>query len=237
MTSYPLDIQEKFRPLMLSRHIIGGWECGPSSRTMSKGVVYASNSQINWNLSNPSFNPIPGPTMTQPFANLSIDLITDLPPITLNNGTVVDAILSVVDHGLTKGVILTLCSKTLTKEGTSKILLHHVYKWFGLPNSIISDWDPQFTAKSFQELIKLLGIKSKLIIAYWPQSDGTTECFNQEIKAYIGIYCSLNPKTWYKSVSTIEFTHNNQQHANWQWKSFELMMGSSPLAIPNTFEH
>ena len=66
--------------------------------------------------------------MTRPFANLSMDLITDLPPVTLNNGTIVDAILSIVDHGHMKGVILTPCLKTLTEEGTSEILLHHVYK-------------------------------------------------------------------------------------------------------------
>ena len=68
-----------------------------------------------------------------------MDLITDLPPITLDNGTIVDAILSIVDHGLVKGVILTPCLKTLTEEGAGEILLHQIYKQFGLPDSIISD--------------------------------------------------------------------------------------------------
>ena len=35
----------------------------------------------------------------------------------------------------------------------------------------------------------------------------------------------------------MEFTHNSQWHSNWQWTSFELMMGTSPLAVPTTFEH
>ena len=191
-----------------------------------KGCGICQQFKINRNPSVPSFNPVPGPTTTWPFANLSMDLITDLPPVTLDNGTIVDAILSVVDHRLMKGVILTPCSKTLTEEGAGEILLHHVYKRFGLPNSIISDQDPQFTAKSFQELLKLLGIKSKLITAYWPQSDGTMECFNQEIEAYIGIYCSLNPETWHKSISTMELTHNSWWHSDWQWTSFELYDGN-----------
>ena len=63
------------------------------------------------------------------------------------------------------------------------------------------------------------------------------EHFNQEIKAYIGIYCSLNPETWHKSISTMEFTHNSWWHSDWQWTPFELIMGTSPLAIPTTFEH
>jgi len=40
---------------------------------------------------------------------------------------------------------------------------------------MISDCDPQFTARAFQELLQLLGIKSKLTMAFHPQSDGMTE--------------------------------------------------------------
>jgi len=138
-----------------------------------------------------------------------MDLITDLPPIKLENGTIIDALMIMVDHGLTKGVIMTPCSKTLTEEGAGEILLNQLYKRFGLPDSIISDRDPQFTARSFQELLKLLGVKSKLTTAFHPQSDGTTEQFNQEVEAYLGIYCSSNPTNWHKKVSTAEFIHNN----------------------------
>ena len=114
-----------------------------------KGCGICQQFKINRNSSAPSFNLIPGPTMTWPFTNLSMDLITDLPPVTLDNGTIMDMILSIVDHGLTKGVILTPCSKTLIEEGAGEILLHHVYKQFRLPDSIISDQDPRFTAKSY----------------------------------------------------------------------------------------
>ena len=202
-----------------------------------KGCGICQQFKINRNPSNPSYIPILGPTNTRPFANCSMDLITDLPPVKLDDGTIVDAIMVVVDHGLTKGVVLTPCSKTLTHEGAGDILLNHVYKRFGLPDSIISDRDPRFTAKLFQELFKLLGVKSKLMTAYHPQSDGTTECFNQEIEAYIGIYCSSNPETWHKSIGTMEFTHNNQRHSDRQRTSFELMYGLSPLAILTSFEN
>ena len=139
-----------------------------------KGCGVCQQFKINRNPSNPSYIPIPGPTNTRPFANCSMDLITDLPPVQLEDGTVVDAIMVMVDHGLTKGVVLTPCSKTLTHEGAGDILLNHVYKRFRLPDSIISDRDPRFTAKSFQELLKLLGVKSKLTTAYHPQSENVS---------------------------------------------------------------
>ena len=56
-----------------------------------------------------------------------MDLITDLPPADRH-----DSILVVVDQGLSKGVILIPCNKTLTSEGTARLLLENLYKWFGV---------------------------------------------------------------------------------------------------------
>ena len=92
-----------------------------------------------------------------------MDLITDLPP---TNGF--DSILVMVDQGLSKGVILLPCNKTITSEGTAKLLLENLYKIFGLPDKIISDRGHQFASKAFLELLKLLGIKSALSTAYHP---------------------------------------------------------------------
>ena len=63
-----------------------------------------------------------------------MDLIMDLPPV---DGF--DSILVVVDQGLTKGVNLIPCDKTITAKGTAKLLLENLYKRFGLLDKIISD--------------------------------------------------------------------------------------------------
>ena len=99
-----------------------------------------------------------------------MDMITDLPMV---NG--LDSLLVIVNQGLTKGVILIPCSKTIMVEQVATLLMDNLYKRFGLPNKIISDRGPQFASKSFRELLKLLGIKSALSTAYHPQTDGTTE--------------------------------------------------------------
>jgi hypothetical protein len=82
-----------------------------------------------------------------------------------------------------------------------------------------------------------LGIKSKLTTAFHPQSDGTTERFNQEIEAYLGIYCSSNPTDWHKKIGTAEFTHNDRRHSDRTRTSFKLMNGIAPIAVPTAFEH
>ena len=85
--------------------------------------------------------------------------------------------------------------------------------------------------------MKLLKIKSALTTAYHPQSDGATERVNQEIEAYISIFCTNNPEDWSNMLTTMEFTHNNRQHADCQNTPFELMLGITPVAIPLSFEN
>jgi hypothetical protein len=148
--------------------------------------------------------PLKGAKSTQSFASCSMDLITDLPPV---DGC--DSILVVVDRENTKGAILIPTTKTLMQEGADQLLLDNLYKQFGLPNEMLSDRRPQFAAKAFCKLLKLLGIKSNLTMAYHPQTDGATEGVNQKIKAYLSIYCSVHPTEWKNSLSTLEFTHNN----------------------------
>ena len=128
-----------------------------------------------------------------------MDLIMDLPPV---DGF--DSILVVVNQGLTKGVILIPCDKTITAEGTTKLLLENLYKRFGLPDKIILDRGPQFASKAFVKMLKLPGVKLALSTAYHPQTDGTTEQVNQEIEAYLGIYCASHPEEWVAALSTLE---------------------------------
>jgi hypothetical protein len=179
----------------------------------------------------PPYMPTEGARTTRPFAYCSMDLITDLP---VADGF--DSILVVVDQGLSKGAIFIPCNKTLTSEDTARLLLEHLYKRFGLPDKIISDRGPQFASKAFIELLKLLGIKSALSTAYHPQTDGTTERVNQEIEAYLSIYCASHPEDWPRALHTLEFTHNNRRHADRQHTPFELILGESPVAIPLSFE-
>ena len=86
-------------------------------------------------------------------------------------------------------------------------------------------------------MMKLLGIKSVLSTVYHPQTDGTTEQVNQEIEAYLGIYCASHPEEWVTALATLEFTHNNQRHAGRQKTPFELMFGDSSIAIPHSFKN
>ena len=85
--------------------------------------------------------------------------------------------------------------------------------------------------------MKLLGITSTLLTAYHLQTDGTTEHVDQEIEAYLSIYCTSHPEEWPSALHMMEFTHNNWRHADRQNSPFELMFGDSPVAIHYSFEN
>jgi hypothetical protein len=55
---------------------------------------------------------------------------------------------------------------------------------------MLSDHGPQFVAEFMCELYHLLGITIPSSTAYHPQSDGQTECVNQELEQYIRIFMS-----------------------------------------------
>ena len=90
-------------------------------------------------------------TVTLPFKQLSVDLITDLPP-----SAGFDSVMVMVDHGLTKGVILTPCQKTIDGAGIAQLFFDFVFKRFGLHNTLISDRGPQFASAFARELAHLL---------------------------------------------------------------------------------
>jgi len=144
----------------------------------------------------------------------------------------------VVDHGLTKGIILVPCAKLgTTADATATMILDNVFKRFGLPDKILSDRGPQFASGMFRDLMKKLGIQTSLSTAFHPQTDGTTERFNQEIEAYLSIYCASHPEDWVDALPILEFTHNNRRHSDRKHTPFELMTGTNPLAIPLTHEY
>jgi hypothetical protein len=51
-------------------------------------------------------------------------------------------------------------------------------------------------------------------VAFHPQTDGTVEHFNQEISAYLSIYCIQNPHEWAKYLPIVEYAYNAKLHTD-----------------------
>ena len=97
------------------------------------GCALCQQMKVNTHPTVPALSPISS-SCTHPFQQLSVDLITDLPP---SHGY--DSLMVVVDHGLLKGVILTPCTKTINAKGVAELFFKHTFLQFRLHDCLISD--------------------------------------------------------------------------------------------------
>jgi len=113
-----------------------------------------------------------------------MDFIKDLPTVRTKN-----SILVVVDR-LTKMAHFTPCSKSITTEETTQLILDGIVRLHGLPKEIVSDRGPQIASKFWHRLFELLGVNIQLFSAFHPKIDGQTERTNQTLKQYLR--CTMN---------------------------------------------
>jgi len=117
--------------------------------------------------------------------------------------------------------------KTLA-EGLTKLFQDHVWKLHGLPESIISDRGVQFAVGIMKELNNLLGIQTKLLTAYHPQTDGQTERINQELEQYLRVFIDHRQEQWLDWLGTAEFAYNNKIHIATKILPFKANYGQDP---------
>jgi len=105
---------------------------------------------------------MPNSIPEKPWSHISANFITKLPL-----AQEYDSILVVVDR-LTKMAHFIPTTKKTTAGGLARLFRDNVWKLHGLPESIISNRGLQFAAGVMRELNTMLGINSKLSMAFYP---------------------------------------------------------------------
>jgi len=113
-------------------------------------------------------------------------------------------------------------------EGLARLFRHNVWKLHGLPESIISDQGLQFTAGLMKELNGMLGIKSKLPMAFHLQTDRQTERVNQELEQYLRMFIDHRQEQWPEWLGTAEFAYNNKVHSSTKTSPFKANYRQDP---------
>lgn len=139
-------------------------------------------------------------------------------------------ILVVVDK-FTKYCHLIPLNHPYSAASIAQSLLDNVVKLHGVPSAIISDRDPIFVSRFWQELFKALGTKIKLSTAYHPQTDGQTERVNQCIEMYLRCVCGDKPKNWSLWLPMAEWWYNTTHHSSIGMSPYKALYGRAPPAI------
>ena len=171
----------------------------------------------------PSF-PITQDEPQKPFQTISLDLITDL---LISQGY--NCILTIVDHRCSKAAIFLPCHKNIDAIGVASLYTEWVFPFYGVPQRIISDRDPRFTAQFAKELCLTLGINQNLSTAYHPQMDGQSKRANQRVEQYLWIHGNEEKDDWVKLLPLAQYTHNTWINESTRTTLFELLISHTPM--------
>ena len=193
------------------------------TKEVKKYVEECNTCQRNKNRTEaPAGKLIPNSTPEKPWAHISADFITKLP---LAQGY--DSILVVCDRMTKMAHFISTTEKT-SAEGLARMFRDHVWKLHGLPESIVSDRGAQFAAGLMRELNRMLGIETKLSIAFHPQTDGQMERTNQELEQYLRMFIDHRQEQWPDWLGTAEFAYNNKVNTLTKVSPFRANSGRDP---------
>jgi len=145
---------------------------------------------------------VPLPIPYQPWEQISMDFITDLP-----NAKEYNQCWVVVDR-FTKMAHFVGLKNRKAKE-LAGILVYEIWRLHGLLKRIVSDRDTVFMSSFWQEAMWSLEVALYKWSAYHPQTDGQTERVNQVLVHYLRTHCTWDQVNWVELLPFAEFCYNN----------------------------
>ena len=192
------------------------------------GCQMCQASKVNTHPTAPPITPHDIASNPFPFKQVSVDLVTDLPPAKGCN-----SILTIVDQGLTKAAFFLPTNKTASLAEIANLYHNAVYPNYGIPDAVISDHGPQFVSSFTRDLYSKSGIELKAMTAYCLQSNGEAERVNQEIGTYLRMYCAEKPNDWSLYLADAQFAHNSWIHSMHGQTPFYLLHSYEPTTYPS----
>ncbi|MCO5560538.1 hypothetical protein L7F22_014153 [Adiantum nelumboides] len=160
----------------------------------------------------------PLPIPTTPWESIVMDFIYGLSKTNSGN----EGIWTIVDW-FSKQAHFIPVRKQITTEQMAKIFLVTVFKYHGMPGSIVSDRDPCMTGLFWRALWQNLHSTLRFSSSYHPQTDGQSEIVNSTVLDLLKCYVSDNPAQWEHYLPLVEFAYSNTIHSSTGKAPFEIV--------------
>lgn len=152
-----------------------------------------------------------------------MDLITALPKTKKGHDTIV-----VFVDRFSKMAHFAATTIQVTAPGLAQLFFDNVFRFHGMPKTIISDRDSRFTSLFWKYLLKLMDTKLSMSTAFHPETDGQTERTNRTLEQMLRNYVSYRQDNWDELLTAAEFAYNNAKQASTQYSPFLLNYGQHP---------
>jgi len=73
----------------------------------------------------------------------------------------------------------------------------------------MSDRDSRFTSHLWKDYLKLVGVKSRIVTAFHPQTDSQTEIINQLLETYLRAFVNYKMINWADLLPITEFAYTS----------------------------
>ncbi|MCO5593344.1 hypothetical protein L7F22_047355 [Adiantum nelumboides] len=169
----------------------------------------------------------PLPIPDSPWESISMDFIFGLPKLNTGIWTIVDR--------FRKQAHFIPVKKTIKAHQMATLFISQIFKYHGLPSSIVSDRDPRMTSNFWKGLFENLRIRLNFSPAYHPQTDGQCEIANLTILDLLKSYVKEvdQRSQWEKYLPLVEYAYNDLVHISTGKAPFEMKEGrsKSPLLL------
>ncbi|KAK3559125.1 hypothetical protein QTP86_005041 [Hemibagrus guttatus] len=96
-----------------------------------------------------------------------------------------------------------------TAMDTAECMFNYVFRYYGLPEDLVSDRGSQFTSRIWRAFFKHLGVTVSLSSGYHPQTNGQTERKIQEIGRFLRTFCHSQQDSWSQFLGWAEYAQTS----------------------------
>ena len=172
---------------------------------------------------------------TRPWQHANLDFVTALP---VAGELDFNAAIVLTDR-YSRAVIVIPTHENADAFTTARRFICHAFPRTGLPEKLISDRDPKFTADFWKTVHRILGTRLAMSTAHHAQTDGLAERFIGTLEEALRAFCAFGNKIdikdqeidWTDVVPMWTYAFNSSMHASTKQMPYILELGRVPRGI------
>ena len=217
------------KPGKCCNKIIGGQQWKLLSKNMWQVAPSANKTKWSHSGINHCYSPSILKKKPLPFVTMLVNFVVKL---LTSRGS--DSILTIMDQGCIKVIILIPCQEDMGAEVVTELFKEQVFSYTRILTRLILDCNARFTSYWIKELCRALRIDQNISTAYHPQTNGQSERTNQTMEGLLHIFCNHQVDNWAEWLSLVQYIINSWPSSTVKKAPYELWMGHIPQAHQRT---